>query len=70
MEQPPKPRCSWKRVAQDEKARIDKAGRSFAALAPLAECLLCDGDKADCKFFIDIDELRGGLHTSDDSRKI
>jgi hypothetical protein len=64
------PMCTWKRIVQREKCAIDEAGRAFAALSPLSDCIKCDGDRRDCRFFIDADDVHRQLHPSDDDQKV
>jgi len=70
MEQPPRPRCSFKRASQSEEDAARAKGLRFATMVPYTDCLACDGNRRDCRFFIDADEVHRQLHPSDDDRKV
>ena len=71
MAEPPrKPSCSWKRIVENDKDTVDKTGTVFAALSPLIDCIKCDGEKRDCRFFLDADGAHNQLHSSDDDQKV
>jgi hypothetical protein len=57
-------------MTQSEKDTTDGAGSAFAILSPLTDCIKCDGEKRDCRFFTDAEEVRKLFHPSDDDQKV